>query len=310
MEDMETFIAPGREVRDGEYQLMKLTGLIKSWAAKSNGDHRILHMASFSRSGETLMLRCLDAHPGIHVVHHIHQPELPENKQLFRLLRKWKKITIPAATSQIQAAKVPAGATLVLKNAEWTHRWPSDGFVMVRNPLSVVNSLNRRLPNPERWARGIAPSLLNAMIDKPPAEKVALVYEAKMLVLANCGLPIVRYEDFVMHPEIILKQLLTTLKIPWDDWVVRSHERYTKGQRGHGQIRLWKPIHDASLDSWKDLPKDTIDLILRINAGSMAAFGYEMRAGNLCLRKENPNLIHHDREFSFFGRLKSMLRGV
>lgn len=264
------------------------------------------------------MLRCLDAHSGIHVVHQILEPEPPENSALYRRLRRHERKSISATAHRIQAANVANRATLLLKNATWTHPWKFNGFVLVRNPLSIINSLkvahdtkshqSRRQLHIDRWAKQIAPSLLDEFGDKSSVEKVALLYEAKMLTLATCGLPIVRYEDFVQYPEMIMKKLLAVLKIPWDDSVLRSHERYSEGQLGHGKIPLWKPIHDGSLDSWRNLPTKAIDTILRINAKSMEAFGYELHDGNMVLRKGVPNLITNDEKRTFFQKLMLIAR--
>ncbi len=255
------------------------------------------------------MLRCLDAHPRIHVVHQIRQPEPPDNKSLFRLLREHKKTTISADVDRVKAVNVASDATILVKNATWKHPWKFKGFVLVRNPLSVVNSLSHRNPETARWAMRIDPSLQEVLPEKSQAEKVALVYEAKMLELATCGLPIVRYEDFVQHPEDVLRQLLALLKIPWHDSVLRSHELYPKGQTGHGKIQLWKPIHAGSLDSWKTLPAQEIESILRINAKSMDAFGYEIQDGKMTLRNNVPNLIYHGRKQTFFEKLKGIAKG-
>ena len=287
--------------------MMKSTHPRDPLPAISPERHRILHMASFSRSGETLMLRCLDAHPSIHVVHQIRQPEPPANKELFRLLRGRQNPSILATAVKIRAANVPSGATVFVKNATWKHPWKFDGFVLVRNPLSVVNSLILRHPETERWASRIEPSLLEQLAGKSQAEKVALVYEAKMLELATSGLPIVRYEDFVRNPEAIMTQLLALLRIPWDNMVLRSHELYPEGQTGHGKIRLWEPIYDSSLNSWKGLPRETIDSILKINARSMSAFGYDMHNGDLLLRDKLPNLIRPNHRRSLFQKLKTFV---
>jgi len=40
-------------------------------AQESADGHRIVHIASMARSGETLLLRTLAAHPRIHIVHNL-----------------------------------------------------------------------------------------------------------------------------------------------------------------------------------------------------------------------------------------------
>ncbi len=247
------------------------------------------------------MLRCLNAHPKIHVVHQILEPEPSENRSLYRRLKKYKHTTISAASDKIRDAKVSSGATLLLKNATWTHQWSFRGFVLVRNPMSVMNSLKvaynpaltptRRSAHISRWATHISPALLEDFVDKSIVEKVAMLYEAKMLSLATCGLPIVRYEEFVCHPEMVLRNLLKALNIPWSDSVLNSHQLYQVGQLGHGKMPLWKPIHSERLNEWKKLPTEVIGSIQKINSKSMKAFGYELKDGDLILQKGILNLV-------------------
>jgi len=98
-------------------------------------------MASFSRCGETLMLRCLNAHPDIHVVHNLKAP--PESKEdfgLFRLLQKYEPATIERDNAIVQAAGVGNAKIIVVKNAVWEHAHPFEGFVLARNAFSVTES--------------------------------------------------------------------------------------------------------------------------------------------------------------------------
>ena len=80
-------------------------------------NHKIFHMSSFSRSGETLLLRSLDAHPNIHVVHQIREPDTQEDLPLWHYLMAYEPTEIDHNHEHIQAARIKPGAVLVLKNA-------------------------------------------------------------------------------------------------------------------------------------------------------------------------------------------------
>ena len=101
--------------------------------------------------------------------------------------------------------------------------------------------------------------------------------------LANIGLPIVRYEDFVNEPESILQELLKKLGIPWHDNVINSHKFYNEGDTGHGGIELWKPIHSGSLNSYKKLGKANIAKIYGLTYSTMKLFGYDYNGDELIM---------------------------
>jgi len=263
--------------------------------------HSIYHMASFSRSGETVMLRCLNAHPALHVVHQIMDPDVSEDMELFRFLKDYQPGEVASTQREVKAAKVPAGKALMLKNAVWTHQFPFKGFVLVRNPLSVVNSFKLLKEGEEkiearkkqlcRWARQIDEQLIPAVRQDSNMSAVCMLYNRKMAPLARMGLPIVRYEDFVNHPERILRGLFERLGLPWDDAVLRSHENYAEGSYGHGHIPLWQPIHDKSADSWKKLPPGVVSRIYGMTYPVMRDFGYDMIDKQLVLRNDIENLV-------------------
>jgi hypothetical protein len=263
--------------------------------------HPILHMASFSRSGETVMLRALQAHQMLHVVHQVKDPETPENVNLFKTLMQHAPLQIGAEHPAVRAARVPSHATLVVKNALWTHKWPFRGFVLVRNPFSVVNSfkavheskkrmVKRRLQL-KRWTKRIDPALLPALASVNTVAYVCMLYNRKMHGLAFGGLPIVRYEDFVESPERVLRALLSRLEIPWDRAVLDSHKNYKVGELGHGKIRLWEPIHCRSADSWKDMDAATRSTIYGISNPTMHAFGYAYDGEHLTRNNTNQYVI-------------------
>lgn len=247
------------------------------------------------------MLRCLAAHPRIHVVHQVREPDQPEDLELYRHLMGFAPTEIAHDDPFIQAAGVKEGQILVLKNAVWTHPHPFQGFVLARNSLSVANSFKiqgeteikfqKRKRQFERWMREIDPTLLPSMSDPDNFACLAILYNRKMTPLAGAGLPIVRYEDFVSDPEGILRRLLERLRIPWDDVILNSHEQYVEGEYGHGHIPLWKPIHQGALDRFKQLPDVILAKVYGLTWGAMHAFGYVYENEELRLRDDVPNLV-------------------
>jgi hypothetical protein len=253
--------------------------------------NRVLQMASFSRSGETLFLRCLHAHPDVHVVHQILEPDRKCDFALFRFLKTFAKTAIPHNHPLVTAAGVPKHATILVKNAVWTHAYPFDGFVLVRNPFSVIQSFkllnetadksSKRKKQLMRWAKDIDPLLLPAMDAADNVECVCILYNRKMAPLADLGLPIVSYEQFVLHPKQTLAKVVDALGLRPSEAPLKSHERYQHGHVGHGKIPLWKPIHSDSLNSWQKLPRGLLSRIYGLTWNTMNAFGYKFDGNKL-----------------------------
>lgn len=244
----------------------------------------IFHMASFSRSGETLLQRCLNAHPRIEVVHQIREPDSAEDIALFQHLMTRKAQTISIKDPLVAHRKLSENSILLLKNAVWCHSYPRRGFTLVRNPFSIVTSAFRDAPDPEqaerqkrqqfRWAKGIDPLTRGVQGQDPTLTGFMILYARKMLQDRLDGLPFVRYEDFVDAPETVLKKIVSHLGLEWSDRVMRSHEDYSEGQEGHGGIKLWSPIHKGSTDKYKKLSPQTKAQIYGISHEVLRRYGY------------------------------------
>ena len=241
-------------------------------------------MASFSRSGETLMQRCLNAHPDIEVVHQINEPDMPADRALFRTLKRRENATIDSNDPLIQHRKMKQGSIVLLKNAVWTHQYARQGFVLIRNPFSLVASALRENPPPQkvksqrlqqiRWARGIDPFLIPMMNASPTLLGFLALYTRKMLQDRRENLPFVRYEDFITNPELWLRKIVSHLDLPWSDRVLKSHEHYGQGTKGHGGIKLWKPINSKSSDKYKLLSQKTIAKTYGVTHEVLQQYGY------------------------------------
>jgi len=243
-------------------------------------------MSSFSRSGETLMLRCLSAHPDIHIVHNlVAPPESEECFDLFRLIQAREETTIPSDHPKVIAAGASDKKVLVVKNAIWEHKYPYNGFVLARNPLSVVQSFKlfkedkeksiKRKTQYARWMDGIDPRLKDCLNIKNNVVLLCALYNRKMFPLTNLDLPVVRYEEFVENHEKYLRDLVRHFGLEWTDQVLKSHEHYKEGDYGHGKLPLWKDIHQNSSEKYKKLPDSLISMVHGLTYPTLTALGYE-----------------------------------
>lgn len=254
--------------------------------------HRIFHMNSFSRSGETLLLRALDAHPNIHVVHQVREPDTQADLDLWHFLMSYKPKEIDHSHELIQNAKVKPGAVLVLKNAVWTHKHSHNGFVLARNPFAVANSFKIVQEDEEkfkkrklqyiRWAKYIAPEILPFIkAETDSLTSLCALYNVKMGPLVSYDQPIIRYEEFVSEPKHYLMRICRHLGCDWDEAVLNSHERYEEGEYGHGRIPLWKPIHQGSLHSYLDLPIPVFQKVHCLTKQVYENLGYRLVDGKI-----------------------------
>lgn len=245
----------------------------------------VYQMSSFSRSGETLMQRCLQAHPQIEVVHQIREPDSPEDLELFSHLRfSSGPSDLDIESSLLAHRKISRGTVLLLKNAVWTHRGARRGFVLIRNPFSVVVSAYRHTANPEsdahqrsqqlRWCRTIDRHMIPFIEKSDNLTGWLVLYNRKMMHDRRSGLPFVRYEDFVADPEPVLRRIVAHLGLEWSPRVLESHLDYKEGEIGHGNIKLWQPIHTGSVDKYKTLSPDIASQVYSLTSEVLRAYGY------------------------------------
>lgn len=263
-------------------------------------DVKIFHMASFSRSGETLLLRCLDAHPQIEVVHQVREPDTPEDMALFRHLMTRRDTTMPSDDPLLAHRTLAPGSILLLKNAVWCHAFPRDGFCLVRNPFSIAVSAYRNGPGPAqaerqkaqqiRWARTIDKRLVAMQRSDPTLTGFCALYNRKMLQDRHDGLPFLRYEDFIVDPEPHLRRIIALLGLDWSDRVLHSHEEYEEGQLGHGGIKLWLPIHRGSEDKYKLLKPEEASQVYGLTHETLRVYGYSWD-GTALTTHANPDLL-------------------
>lgn len=255
-----------------------------------------------ARSGETLMLRVLDAHPRLRSVIQIEREQRDYENRLFDLLRTWPHRTLPGDHPLLRPYQLDSSEILVLKQGIWEHEHPFWGFVLVRNPVSVFASLDEwdhltthpdgplawareraggrgRRPNTgryRRWLASIDTALAESIVHCDPVEQFCAFYNRRMAPLADLGLPVVHYERLVQAPRRVLGDLLGQLEIPYTDDLLESHRRFEPGRKGHGTIDLGKPISTASLHKYQRVGRRVFHRIRALTAATWRRYGYTL----------------------------------
>lgn len=219
----------------------------------------LYQMASMGRCGETLLLRCLNAHSRITSVGHGFQSIDRDN---FPAL---------AASDQIY----------VVKQADWEEPEPFAGFVLVRQPLAVYRSLldykgkghgvSKRL---KRWWAGIdptAPELLGTDV-----EMFCRFYNRRFGALRRTALPVIRYERLVDTPEAELRRVCAFIGVDFEPQMLNSHHAYPEGSDLHAGTRGDLPIHTNSLGRWRDLSPDDQRQIVEGTRETWQSYGYDL----------------------------------
>lgn len=249
-------------------------------------EHPVVLMESFSRSGETVFQRTLEAHSRIHIVHDLKLKNTKEEVELYKFLRSFEAADIPADATVLAPFNLRPGTFLLFKNAVWLPRKrQSRSFVLVRNPFSVAlsagvvgESHQRAKANKRiilRWASGIAPELCAWINYTDNLTALLVLWNIKMSAAMAVRRPVLHYERFVSDPVLWSRRLLEALGLPWEPAVARAHERYASDAIGHGRIRLGEPIHAKSLDSYRRLSAAAFDRILALTYPVLHQCGYE-----------------------------------
>ncbi len=262
----------------------------------------VYHLASMARCGETLMLRTLGAHSRIRVVHNIEEQETPEAVTLFDSLRNHAGGTIAGSAGEVRQFGIRPDEVLLLKQGAYEHKLPFQGFILVRNPLSVYASLktydrasghfsrlrdrifairSRRRPSANRsrmsrWMSDVDADLGKRVRSLCDLEMFCTLYNRKMLRLFETGLPVVHYERFVEDPEKTLQRLLPLLGLEFESSLLHAEERFRDGTVGHGKNDLTRPIDKNSLRKYGLLTRRETDRIVALTYPTWTAYGYEI----------------------------------
>lgn len=220
-------------------------------------------MSSMARSGETMMLRCFDAHSKIVAVGEgVNQ----------KYVNNYDKVK-----SEI----------VVIKQGTYEIEGPFFGFVLSRSPLSIYRSLLDFSDDKEgvsgrlrRWMKNIDS---NVDLNDGDLMNFCNFYNRRMGALFNTGLPIVRYEDVVKKPKKIFSELCKILKIEFESDMINSHKFYKPNTITHAKNDLGLPIHTKSLNKWKEMDDNTISKIIKETKDVYSMYGYHLSARSMKL---------------------------
>lgn len=250
----------------------------------------VLHIFSMARSGETLLLRALSAHPQISIVHNLREVELLEDLRLFNYLRESENQFVWGESKMCLHKNLKPKDILILKQGVWEHNYDYKGISLIRDPRAIYSSLisyDKGLSNEQKienfktrilaWAKGIDEQLFNDLNkDISNLERFVLFYNRRMAAIRD-DLSIFRYEDMCENPRAVLTKIVDDLGLPQNESVFNSHLLFEKGQKGHGKIDLSKPIHSQSFNNWKlVLSEKDIDFINEHCAYYMKTYGYSI----------------------------------
>jgi hypothetical protein len=128
-----------------------------------------------------------------------------------------------------------------------------------------------------RWLGDIEPALIPGFAERSPIDQFATFYNLRMGRLHRTRLPILTYECFVTEPERMLRSLLAEMGCAFDAATLRSHERYSDADVGHGGIALGSAIHRGSLDRYREVvTRDEFDEIVERTREVHQLYGYRL----------------------------------
>ena len=236
---------------------------------------KILYMNSFSRSGETLMQRTLNAHKNISTLIQLKKTgtEIKLQYDIFKTIKKNKPNTITLSEKEISELNIPANTDILLvKNAIFLNKEKKYSFMLLRNPYSVYSSYKKMVASQKdprqqmkNWVHNIDSNLLGII-------NTGDFLDAFMS----------KYENFINDPENTLRSLLSDLSINWDPSILTAHENYEVGKTGHGGIKLWQPIRGEKAGKLPlDLSSSEMDRIYGYCSTIMDKVGYRIQDSNL-----------------------------
>jgi hypothetical protein len=142
--------------------------------------------------------------------------------------------------------------------------FPESVFVaIVRHPGAATVSNMRRFGHSGRWAAA------HVRRYHKEVARLAALHPRRMVIL--------RYEELVMQPEAVMRELLEWLGEPWSDKVLEHHE-IQAGREHHrieGQARADEPIDASRVAKWTTtVDQKVLPFITRTLQGVADFFGY------------------------------------
>lgn len=251
----------------------------------------VVHIASMARCGETVLLRAFNRNSKIKVAHNLMEKDSALERRLFKFLKGRRQKHVFIYDKHVRHLNMARSDILLVKQGVWEHSFDFNGFVFVRNPVSVYASLKGYdscgvdywVKNKERllrWMGDVDVSLQRNMHSLSPVEQFCLFYNRRIGHLSRLGKKIFHYENFVSSPRKSLMLMCDCIGIDYEDEMLISHEDYGEGVVGHGKNILSKAIDTASLDKYMKLVTEgEFDSIVSETRSVCEALGYEMDWG-------------------------------
>jgi hypothetical protein len=255
----------------------------------------IFHIASLARSGETLLLRCLNQHTRLQVVHNLSSQDAHHEWQLFEFLRDYEPTSISLHHELVKPYRLTRRHCLVLKQGVWRHRYPFRGIALVRQAMACFASLknydgraNGKSPEENwhlnysrltRWLGDMDAAALNGFDSLTPVQQFARFYETRISQLFAADIPLLRYEDLVSAPWQILTGICKHFGVSFEPALLQSHLSH-QGQLGHGQNALDKPISQDSLYKYTQaMSRAEFDELANLLEPTLKSLGYSLYWG-------------------------------
>ena len=143
--------------------------------------------------------------------------------------------------------------------------FPDAVFVgLVRHPGASTTS------NMKRFSHGVAHMVLHYNRYTKEVARQAMRHPDRFVVL--------RYEDLVLNPEPVMRELLEWLGEPWSDRVLQHHEvQADRGGRIEGKSRPDEPVDSSRIDKWARTVADADRRAMTERLGRLGEFfGYSM----------------------------------
>jgi hypothetical protein len=252
----------------------------------------IFHIASIARSGETILMRNLSAHPNVKIVHNFRSFDTFTEQKMYKSLKKRARTEISRFNLFALPYKLNRGDVLVLKQGVWKHPYAFKGFILARNPLSIFSSLRSydekyydisvgktpwdlTLSRLKRWLGDIDKAALDGFETKTPIEQFSTFYNTRMKDLLSTNLPIVKYEELVTSPRRELTRVQQILDLDIHEDVFNAEKKFDKGFQGHGFSDFSKRLNSNSLRSYeKKLSQVEITQLSDLTASVAKEIGY------------------------------------
>ncbi|WP_145042215.1 sulfotransferase [Gimesia chilikensis] len=205
-------------------------------------------------------------------------------------------------SQDVEHLSVSSNQILIVKQGVYEARSEFNGVVLVRNPLSIFASLIsydswkinwsmmnyffrgsrsgvlRRYKTTRgrllSWMKNIDEEFGELLNNLDTVELYCAFYNRRMLNLRDLNLPIVRYEDFVIEPEMTLRALMPQLGLKFETEMLTSEKAYSSNQEGHGKNDLSRSVDTSSLHKYRSLDKKLVDRILALTYPTWSAYGY------------------------------------